>query len=85
MSSASNKYDDPTGTGHKARWTCPAGHTAWERTNRHIWCHSCARELAHNPDADPEWDALIDGRTGEEVPFETLKADWPPLSEAPRY
>lgn len=85
MSSVRTNYDDPTGTGEKARWRCPAGHTAWERTNQHIWCHSCAKEIAHNPDADPEWYELVDMKTGETRAFEELKEEWPPLSEVPAY
>lgn len=86
MSSASKTTDDPTGTGHKERWRCPAGHVSWERTNEHIWCHGCAQDLAHNPnDADPEWHELVDMKTGEAVPFAELKRQWPPLAEVPAY
>ena len=77
--------DDPTGTGRKHRWECPAGHKSWERTNAHIWCHACARAMDQNPDADPEWFQLRDTSSGDLVEFSVLKDDWPPLEDVPRY
>lgn len=84
MSRAKRKQS-PTGDEPKHRWECPAGHKSWERTNSHIWCHGCARELTHNPDADPEWYELLDTATGEIVPFEELKQEWPDFSEVDAY
>lgn len=85
MSKVQPKHKDPTGTGHKHRWECPAGHKSWERTNSHLWCHGCSQETDHNPDADPEWYELKDTRSGELVPFSELKEEWPPLEDVPAY
>lgn len=80
-----NKHDDPTGTGHKHRWECPAGHRSWERINDHVWCHACSRECTHNPEADPEWYELRDTGSGELVDIDDLLEKWPDFSEVPAY
>lgn len=45
------------------RYRCPKGHTTWEPTNRHWWCRECSR--SHDPDAEPEFEELVDKKTGE--------------------
>lgn len=77
--------DGPTGTEDKHRWECPAGHVSWERCNDHVWCHGCAQEVTHNPDADPEWYRLHDKVNGEMVDVEELLDDWPEFSEVSAY
>lgn len=76
---------DPTGTGHKHRWECPAGHSSWERVNSHIVCHACIQERHQNPEVDPEWHQLRDKKTGELVDFAELKGEWPPFTEVRAY
>lgn len=85
MSSTSKPADDPTGTGHKARWRCPQGHSSWERTNGGIWCHACAKATTHNPDVDPQYDRVLDLEAGATVAYEIAKAEWPPLADVPAY
>lgn len=83
--SETEAHDDPTGTGHKHRWECPAGHKSWERINAHVFCHACSQERHLNPEVDPEWDELRDTRTGELVAFAELKIEWPPFEKVPAY
>lgn len=45
------------------RFTCPRGHTDWERTNSHFWCRSCANGW----DVDPVFNELTDRKTRELV------------------
>lgn len=85
MSMRSTEHDDPTGTGHKYRWECPAGHKSWERVNNHVFCHACSKERHQDAGVDPEWDELRDSRTGELVPYLEAKADWPSLEEVSAY
>lgn len=83
--SHAKRLPDPTGTGHKHRYECPAGHTSWERTNSHVYCHGCRKERATNPDVDPEWYELYDKVENQMVSFEDLKEQWPALSEVRAY
>lgn len=61
------------------RFTCPRGHTTWDRTNNHIWCPSCRREGEHGADVDPEWYVVYDKQREEKIPWEqvTLAEDQP--------
>lgn len=56
--------------GNTAKWrySCPNGHTSWETTNSHFWCHQCSRL----PDADPEFWKLRDRKTGERLTREKV-------------
>jgi len=45
----------------KWRYTCPNGHTSWEPTNSHFWCHQCSRV----PETNAEFWKLRDRKTGE--------------------
>lgn len=51
------------------RLRCPRGHSSWDRTNSHFWCYSCAR---HGWDIDPEFEAVVDARTGREFTTDEL-------------
>lgn len=85
MSSTETRHDDPTGTGHKARWRCPQGHASWERINGSIWCHACSKGLEHNPDETAQYDQVLDLDSGKLVDYRTAKAEWPPLADVPAY
>lgn len=54
------------------RWRCPNGHTSWDRTNNHIWCHSCRRAAENGADVAAEHYAIVDEKTGEEVPWSAV-------------
>ncbi|WP_227357630.1 hypothetical protein [Haladaptatus salinisoli] len=60
--------DTPTA---KWRYTCPNGHTSWEPTNSHFWCHQCSRL----PDAEAEFWKLRDRKTGERLAREKVVLD----------
>jgi len=51
------------------RFTCPRGHTTWDRTNNHIWCGSCRQEGEHGADVDPEWYVVYDNKEDREIPW----------------
>jgi hypothetical protein len=51
------------------RYRCPNGHTSWDRTNNHIWCHGCSRR----PSQDPEHYKLVDNKTGEEIAWSAVE------------
>lgn len=55
------------------RWRCPNGHTNWSRTNRHIWCQSCARAADHGADVEPEHWAVVDAKTDREIPYAAVE------------
>lgn len=64
---------------NRYRFTCPRGHTTWDRTNNHIWCPSCRQEAEHGADVDPEWFVVLDNQTDEEIPWERVRLaedDW---------
>jgi Fe2+ or Zn2+ uptake regulation protein len=52
--------DDPV---QRWRYRCPRGHTRWEPTNHHYFCQECARR---HDDVDPDFEELIDKKTGNE-------------------
>ena len=56
------KIDATTLTG-RWRLICPNGHTSWDTTNYHFWCHQCSQLL----NADPEYWELFDRETGSLV------------------
>ena len=51
--------DDPI---QRWRYRCPRGHTSFEPINHHWYCPECARR---HDDVDPEFDELVDKRTGD--------------------
>lgn len=55
------------------RFRCPNGHTAWEPTNHHFWCASCARAEG----IDPSFDQLRDDATGELYARERVQLETP--------
>jgi hypothetical protein len=54
----------------KWRYRCPRGHTTVEPTNEHWWCRSCARNWSID---DPEFDYVIDAKTGDRLRREELR------------
>jgi len=55
------------------RFTCPNGHTDWDRTNSHIWCRSCCHAAEHGADVHPEHYELLDKKSGELVPWSAVE------------
>lgn len=66
MSKRQSPPIDATTTTARWRLTCPNGHTSWETTNYHFWCHACSQQHG----IDPEFSHLFDTKTGELVPQE---------------
>ncbi len=43
------------------RFRCPNGHTTWEPTTHHVWCHTCARmDRTDGVSSNSETSAAID-------------------------
>lgn len=57
----------------KFRWTCPRGHVKWDRTNNHVWCHSCRQQAEAGEDVDPEHFEIVDQKTGESIPWSAIE------------
>lgn len=55
------------------RYRCPRGHTNWDRTNNHIWCRGCRRQVEAGEDVDPEWYKLVDEQSGETIPWSAVE------------
>ena len=53
------------------RYRCPNGHTSWDRTNNHIWCHACSKLAG----ADPEHFELTDEKTGDTIPWSAIEVN----------
>jgi len=53
----------------KWRYTCPNGHTSWDRTNSHCWCVTCAQAAEHDDDIHPEHYELLDKREEKLIPW----------------
>lgn len=53
------------------RYRCPNGHTTWEPTNNHLWCHKCS-QLA-DADEGPEYYEILDARTDERIPWSAVE------------
>lgn len=53
----------------KMRYRCPNGHagSSIEPTNNHWWCRSCARAAKRGSDVTPEFDELLDQKTGDRL------------------
>lgn len=51
------------------RYTCPRGHSDWDRTNLHVWCRGCRRQADHGDDVDPEWWEILDQKRDETIPW----------------
>jgi len=64
---------DRTDEVDRMRYTCPNGHTTWDRTNNHIWCRMCRRACEHGEDVDPEHYELLDKATGETIPWSAVR------------
>ena len=58
---------------HRWRYTCPNGHTSWDRTNSHLWCPACARAAAHDDDVDPEHYELLDKSAEKLIPRDCVQ------------
>jgi len=54
------------------RYTCPYGHTDWDRTNNHAWCPGCRRAAESGHDIDPEHYQILDKREKELIPWEQV-------------
>ena len=57
----------------KWRYTCPNGHTDWDRTNQHIWCRTCRQQYESGESTDPEHWSIIDQKTGREIDWENVR------------
>jgi hypothetical protein len=57
----------------KWRYTCPRGHTDWRVVNHVLSCATCRRHAQNGEDVDPRFTALIDQKTGEEIPRERVE------------
>jgi len=57
------------------RYLCPNGHSgrSWDATNSHIWCSKCRRLYEAGRDVDAEHYHLVDKKTGEEIPFASVR------------
>lgn len=64
---------DRSKTSHRWRYRCPNGHVDWDRTNSHVWCRGCLRAAEAGDDVDPEHYHIIDQRTGEEIPWSSVR------------
>lgn len=49
----------------RRRYGCPRGHVNWEPWDSYLWCASCARDCW---DVDPQFDEILDKKTGETIP-----------------
>lgn len=54
------------------RYTCPNGHTQWERTNNHVWCQGCQRAARQGASVEAEHYAIYDKREGREIPWSSV-------------
>lgn len=59
QSDAPETIDATTPTG-RWRLICPNGHTSWDTTNYHFWCHQCSQLM----NIDPEYFQLFDRISG---------------------
>lgn len=59
QSDAPETIDATTPTG-RWRLICPNGHTNWDTTNYHFWCHQCSQLM----NIDPEYFQLFDRISG---------------------
>lgn len=59
----------------RLRYRCPNGHSTWERTNNHIWCHSCYRASEQDGSVDPEHYHIVDEVDGEEIPWSAVRVE----------
>lgn len=62
---------DPTDPMARWQYSCPNGHVDIDPTNGGIWCATCARDPSIE---DPHHHAILDKRTGEEIPWS--RVDW---------
>lgn len=65
------------------RYTCPNGHISWDKTNNHIWCHSCRKQLEAGDEVEPEHWKVYDKSSGEFVPWTAVKVVWEEEREVP--
>lgn len=54
------------------RYTCPLGHTVWDRTNNHAWCSHCRRAAEAGHDVDPEHYQILDKKNQVLIPWEQV-------------
>jgi hypothetical protein len=57
----------------RRRYRCPYGHCAWDRTNSHIYCASCARHADQNSALSPEHYELYDAKEDETIPWAAVR------------
>jgi ribosomal protein L37AE/L43A len=62
-----DRHDEPY------RWRCPNGHTSWDRTNAHIWCHSCRRAGEGGADVEAEHYEIVDAKRERAVPYSAVE------------
>jgi len=60
-------------TGEPYRWRCPNGHTTWDRTNNHLWCHACRRAREGGADVEAEHYELVDAKRDRTVPYAAVE------------
>ena len=62
-------------TADRWRFTCPYGHTDWDRTNNHAWCPTCRHLNESGLDIDPEHYAILDKKREVMIPWEQLRLE----------
>lgn len=60
----------------RQRYRCPHGHANLEPTNNHWYCRSCARAERQGADITPEFDAIRDQVTGEELRRDEVEIEY---------
>lgn len=64
---------DAASSADRWRYTCPNGHRDWDRTNQHVWCRSCRRQIDQGATIDgPEHWHVVDQRTDEAIHWERV-------------
>ena len=66
---------DRTQTPDRWRYTCPYGHTDWDRTNCHAWCPACRQLNESGLDVDPEHYEILDKKREVMIPWEQLRLE----------
>ncbi|OYR79301.1 hypothetical protein DJ84_18265 [Halorubrum ezzemoulense] len=64
---------DRSQTPDRWRYTCPYGHTDWDRTNCHAWCPTCRQMNESGLDVDPEHYQILDKKREVMIPWEQLE------------
>lgn len=65
---------DRTKEPERWRYVCPNGHTNWDRTNNHIWCRACRRQVeAGEEDISPEHWEIYDKQRDRTIPWSAVR------------